>query len=179
MKRSIVGTLERLTIRALPAVLAALLAGSVFVQTVMMALLSADLADLRPELLYLRIPLVVIVVLGIASAQVVLICVWKLVTMVRKQTVFSPVAFRYVNLVIGAIVAAAVLIVAFAALMASANHRVPGDAVAPGVVGLICGAAVAVLGVALIVFVLRMLLTQAIAREAEAAALQQELGQVI
>jgi hypothetical protein len=41
------------------------------------------------------------------SVQVALICVWRLVTMVRRGTIFSYAAFRYVDGVIGAIVAAA------------------------------------------------------------------------
>jgi uncharacterized membrane protein len=51
--------------------------------------------------------------------------------------------------------------------------------VAPGVVLLLCGAVLAVLGVALVVLVLRMLLAQAVAREVEAAQMQAELDEVI
>lgn len=179
MKRAKESSLGQLTVRALPTVLAVLLAGSVFVQTVMVALVAADMDELDANLQYLRIPTIVVMVLGIATIQVVLVYVWRLVAMVRKKTVFSPRAFRYVNIVIGAIVAAATLILALAALLASANHRVPEDAVPPGFILLMGGAAVAVLGVALIVFVLRMLLAQAIARDVEATRLRDELGQVI
>jgi hypothetical protein len=112
-------------------------------------------------------------VLGIVTAQVVLVCVWRLVTMVRRGTVFSHAAFRYVHVVIGAIVAAALLVFALAVLLA------PGEAVPPGIVLLICGVVVAILGVALVVLVLRMLLAQAVARDAEAAQLQAELEEVI
>ena len=55
----------------------------------------------------------------------------------------------------------------------------PGEAVAPGVVLLIGGLAVMVAGVALIVLVMRMLLAQAVARDAEAHHLQAELDEVI
>ena len=37
------------------------------------------------------------------------VCVWRLLTMVRRGTVFSHAAFRYVDIVIGAIAAASVL----------------------------------------------------------------------
>ena len=50
---------------------------------------------------------------------------------------------------------------------------------APGIVGLICGAALVIAGVALIVLVLRMLLAQAVAREVEAQRLRTELNEVI
>lgn len=99
--------------------------------------------------------------------------------MVRRGTVFSHAAFRYVHIVIGAIVAAAVVVFALAVVLALTNRRVPGDAVAPGVVLLICGAALAILGVALIVLVLRMLLAQAVARDVEATQPRAELAEVI
>jgi hypothetical protein len=163
----------KLTVLALRAVLVVLLAGSLFVQTVMVALLANDLEDLDAELAHLRTPILVITVLCIATAQVVLVCVWRLVTMVRRGTVFSHAAFRYVHIVIGALVAAALLVFALAVVLA------PGEAVAPGVVLLICGIVVALLGVALIVLVLRMLLAQAVARDVEAARMQAELDEVI
>ncbi len=163
----------KLTVLALRAVLVVLLAGSVFVQTVMVPLLAVDLEELNADYTYLRVPFLVITVLGVVTVQIVLVCVWRLVTMVRRGTVFSHAAFRYVHIVIGAIVAAALLVFALAVLLA------PGDPVPPGVVLLICGAAVAVLGVALVVLVLRMLLAQAVARDIEAAQMQAELEEVI
>ncbi len=163
----------KLTVLALRAVLALLLAGSVFVQAVMVPLLASDLEGLRPEYAYVRTPLLLIVFLGMVTGQVIVVCVWRLVTMVRRGTVFSHGAFRYVHLVIGAMVAAALLVFALAVLLA------PGEAVAPGIVLLICGASVAVMGVALIVLVLRMLLAQAVARDVEATRMRAELEGVI
>ncbi|MFC7342990.1 DUF2975 domain-containing protein [Saccharopolyspora griseoalba] len=146
---------------ALRVVLALLLGGSVFVQAVMVPLLAADLGQLAPEHAWLKAPLIAVVVLGVVCCQVILVCVWRLVTMVRRDTVFSPGAFRYVHVVIGALVAAAAVVFALACLLA------PGEAVAPGVVLLICGVVLAVLGMALIVLVLRVLLAQAVALDAE------------
>jgi uncharacterized membrane protein YedE/YeeE len=163
----------RLTVLALRVVLVALLAGSVFVQTVMVVLLAKDLEDLRPEYAYLRLPLLAIIVLGILTAQIVLVCVWRLVTMVRRGTVFSHDAFRFVDVIIGAVVAAAALVFGLGCLLA------PGEAVAPGIVLLIGGVGLAILGVALVVVVLRMLLAQAVAREVEATQLRDELEGVI
>lgn len=163
----------KLTVFALRAVLVALLAGSVFVQAVMVPLLAMDFDGADAALASVRTPVLVIVVLGVLSAQVVLVCVWRLVTMVRLGTVFSLGAFRYVHAVIGAFVAAALLVFALAVVLA------PGEAVAPGVVLLLCGVVVAVLGVALVVLVLRMLLAQAVARDLEAARMRAELAEVI
>lgn len=163
----------KVAVLALRAVLAVLLIGSLFVQTVMVPLLAIDLNGLNADYAHLRTPILVIAVLGVASAQVVLVCVWRLVTMVRRGTVFSHAAFRYVDIVTGAFAAAALLVFALAVVLA------PGEAVAPGIVLLICGVSLAALGVALIVLVLRMLLAQAVARDVEAARMQAELAGVI
>ena len=104
--------------------------------------------------------------------QISAICVWQLLTMVRRGSVFSRAAFRYVDIVIGAVAAASVLMFLLAVLLA------PGDA-APEIVALICGASLVIAGVALIVLVLRMLLAQAVARETEAQQLRSELNEVI
>ncbi|MER7830914.1 DUF2975 domain-containing protein [Streptomyces sp. NPDC095602] len=150
-----------LPVLGLRAVVVMLLTGSVFVQAVMVPLLAADLDDVGGELAHLRVPVLVILLLGIVTAQVVLVCVWRLVTMVKRGTVFSHAAFRYVHIVIGAMVAAALLVFTLGTLLA------PGEAVAPGVVLLLGGVGVAVLGVALVVLVLRMLLAQAAGMRAE------------
>jgi hypothetical protein len=115
----------------------------------------------------------VITILGMVSVQVALVCVWRLVTMVRRGTVFSHAAFRYVDVVIGAIVAAALMWFAVTVL------NVPGQRADPGVTVIMGGVGVAILGVALLVLVLRMLLAQAVARDVEAAHLQAELDEVI
>ena len=162
-----------LTVLTLRIVLAMLLAGSLFVQVVMVPLLAIDLNELDLDYAYLRTPLLVIVVLGIVTIQVVLVCVWKLLTMVRRGTVFSNAAFRYVDIVIGAVAATSLLTFGLGVVLA------PGEAVAPGIVLLIGGGGVLVAGTALIVLVMRMLLVQAVARDAEAYHLQAELDEVI
>ncbi|GAB2607783.1 DUF2975 domain-containing protein [Streptomyces capparidis] len=162
----------RLTVLALRAVLVVLLIGTAAVQTVLVPLLAMDLEDADSELASPHAVLV-ITVLGVATVQVVLVCVWRLVTMVRRGTVFSHAAFRYVEAVIGAFVAAALLMFLLGVALA------PGEAVPPGMVLLIGGVALAVLGVALIVLVLRMLLAQAVARDVEAARMRAELAEVI
>lgn len=157
------------TILALRIVIALCLAGSLFVQTVIVPLMWIDLEG---EALWGRIALVVLAVLGILTMQIGAVCIWRLLSMVRRGSVFSPAAFRYVDVIFGAVVAASVLTFTLAVLLA------PGGA-APGIVGLICGFALAIAGVALVVLVLRMLLAQAIARDAEAGQLRSELNEVI
>jgi hypothetical protein len=161
----------KLAVRALRVVLAMVLAGTVFIQAGMVwTLLSGnDPEDGSLPLTALR----VITILGMVAVQVALVCVWRLVTMVRRGTVFSDAAFRYVDGVIGAIVAAA--LVWFAVTIVNA----PGQRDDPGVTLIMGGIGVAILGVALIVLVLRMLLVQAVARDVEAAHMQAELDDVI
>jgi len=159
----------RLTVGALRAVLVVVLAGTVFVQVGMVVALVSD-----PERGALPLtPLRLITILGMVSVQVVLVCVWRLVAMVRRGTVFSHATFRYVDVMIGAIVAAALVWFAVTALNAPAQRADPGVTLIMGGVG------VAILGVALIVLVLRTLLAQAVARDAEATRMQAELDEVI
>ncbi|MFG2331708.1 DUF2975 domain-containing protein [Streptomyces sp. NPDC048604] len=161
----------KLTVGALRAVLVVVLTGSVFVQALMVWVLVSG-SDPEDGSLPLT-PLRVITILGIGTAQVALVCVWRLVTMVRRGTVFSHAAFRYVDVIIGAIVAAALVWFAVTALNA------PGQRDDPGVTLIMGGIGLAILGVALIVLVLRMLLAQAVARDVEAAQMQAELDEVI
>ena len=161
----------KLTVYALRAVLVLVLAGTVLLQALMAWTLASgnDPEDGTLPLTALR----VITILGMISVQVIGVCVWRLVTMARRETVFSPAAFRYVDIVIGAIVAAALVWFAVTAVNA------PGQRDDPGVTIIMGGIGVAILGVALIVLVLRALLAQAVARDGEATQLQAELNQVI
>ena len=161
----------RFTILALRAVIALCLVGSLFVQVWMMPLVWADLEEAGAPL-WGRIALVTLFVLEIVTMQVSAVCIWMLLSMVRKGSVFSSGAFRYVDIIFVAVVAAAVLTFTLAVLLA------PGGT-APGIVGLICGASLAIAGVALVVLVLRMLLKQAVERDVEAAQLRTELNEVI
>jgi len=161
----------KLTVHALRAVLVVVLAGTVFIQAgLVWTLISGnDPEDGSVPL----IPLRVITILGMVSVQVAVVCVWRLVTMVRRGSVFSPAAFRYVDVMVGAIVAAALVWFAVTAVNA------PGQRDDPGVTVIMGGIGVGILGVALIVRVLRMLLAQAVARDVEAAQLRADLDEVI
>ncbi len=157
------------TINVLRIVIALSLAGSLLVQTVIVPLMWADLEGAP---LWARITLVVLAVLGVLTMQVFAVCVWQLLTLVRRGSVFSEAAFRYVDVIIGAIAAAALLAFALAVVLAVGPT-------APGIVGLVCGAALVLGGMALLVVVMRTLLAQAIEREREARALRDELNEVI
>src|SRR4051795_3611824 len=129
----------KLTVHALRAVLVVVLVGTVFVQAGMVWTLVTG-SDPEDGSLPLT-PLRVITILGMVAVQVALVCVWRLVTMVRRGTVFSHAAFRYVDGVIGAIVAAALVWFAVTVLNAPGQRADPGVTLIMGEVG------VAILGV--------------------------------
>ncbi|WP_203136023.1 DUF2975 domain-containing protein [Microbacterium sp. JZ31] len=154
---------------ALQIVIALSLAGSLVVQTVILPLLWIDLEG---EVLWGRIALITIAALWILGLQVCAVCIWRLLAMVRRGSVFSPAAFRWVDVIIGAIAFDAVVTFALAVLLAIGPT-------APGVVALVCGASLVTAGVALLVVVMRRLLQQAMDRETEARTLRSELDEVI
>lgn len=161
--------MRRGTILVLQAVIALALAGSVLVQVM---IVPAVWRDLEGEALWGRIALVSIAVLGVLTMQVFAVCVWMLLTKVRRGSIFQSASFRYVDVIVGAVAAAALLAFVLAALLA------PGE-VAPGMVALIGGAGLVLSGMALLVVVMKALLRQAIEREDEARTLRDELGEVI
>lgn len=164
------------TVVALRTVLAIALLGSVAVQGVFAAL---PWLDQGAAPVWLRLALSVVGVGGVLCLQVIGVCIWQLLTRVRRATVFSIDSFRYVDAVIAALVVAAALVFSLAVLARFANHAVPGDEVAPGLVLMVCAAALVTGGVALVVYVLRVLLAQAVSLDAETKQLRSELDVVI
>jgi len=154
---------------ALRIVIALSLAGSIVTQAFIVPAIWRDLEHVE---LWARIVFVTIIVLGIVCMQVFAVCVWQLLTLVRRGAVFSTSAFRYVDVIAVAIGVASCLAFAMAVLLA------PGGT-APGIVGLICGASLVLAGFVLLVVVMRRLLAQAVEREHEARALRSELSEVI
>ncbi|MDT3331240.1 DUF2975 domain-containing protein [Microbacterium aquilitoris] len=145
------------TILTLRALLALSLIGSLWVQLLVLPALWGDLATVP---IGLRVTVIMILALWLVCLQVVALCIWRLVSMAAADAVFSAGAFRFVDAVIGAIAVAAILTGVLATLMA------PGPA-APGVVGIVYGAALATGGVALVVVVMRSLLRKAIEMRSE------------
>ena len=109
----------KLAVRALRAVLVVVLVGTVLIQVLMVWALATDPEDGSLPLTPLRL----ITMLGMVAVQVTGVCVWRLVTMVRRGTVFSPAAFRYVDGIIGAITAASVLWFAVTAINAPGQRH--------------------------------------------------------
>jgi hypothetical protein len=168
--------MKRWVVLTLRGVIAVALLGSVMVQVFIVPLLWLDMAAAGDGV---RTALALIAVLGILCLQVIAVCVWRLLTMAARGTVFSAASFRYVDIVIGAIATGSVLVLCVAVVARFANHAVEGDEVAPGIVGIICGLALVAAGVALLVYVMRTLLAQAVALDARTRELRSELDEVI
>ena len=98
--------MQRLTIIVLKVVIAVALAGSLVVQFGLLPVVWADMSS-AGEALWGRIALVVIGGLGVLTMQIFAVCVWRLLTLVHKDAVFSPVSFRYVNMMAATFASAA------------------------------------------------------------------------
>jgi hypothetical protein len=163
----------RLAILALRAVITLMFAGLLVVQGLVIPAIGRDIEDGSAEFAHLRWPVVIILFLGVLTVQVALVCIWQLLTMVRRDTVFGAAAFRYVDIVIGAAVVATLLAMVLSFLLA------PGEAVAPGIVLLVVIGGMGTAGIALLVLVLRVLLAKAVALDTTATTLRAELDEVI
>jgi hypothetical protein len=160
----------------LRAVLVLSAGGSLVVQLGLLPVIWLDMDDAPASI---RVPLVLVLFGGVACFQVVVACLWRLLGRIRAGTVFVEAPFRLIDVMTAAIAIAACLTFSLAVIARAANHMTPGDAVAPGLVALVCGAALVIAGVAMVVQVLRTLLAQAVALDARARDLATELDGVV
>ncbi|GAB2462871.1 DUF2975 domain-containing protein [Xylanimonas ulmi] len=168
-----VGQTGALTLGALRLVLGAVFVGVLLAQALFVPLIADEMATTLPEAAFLRWPLLVMVIAGLAMVQVAVVCVWRLLTLVAESAVFSHAAFRYVDgIVLAGAVATALAVAALALTVATGMLQ-------PGLLLVTCGAIVGGAGVTLLVVVLRALLVRAVALTDETAALHAELGGVI
>jgi hypothetical protein len=69
------------------------------------------MAQEDPEMAYLRWPATVVTVFWVLCVQVVIVCTWKLLTLVKDNRIFSPSAMVWVDVIVGAIAAAWLVLV--------------------------------------------------------------------
>lgn len=123
----------------------------------------AHLAAEHPEQAWLRWPLTVFVAVEILCAQVIVVCTWRLLTLVTRDSIFTEPALRWVDVIVGAVGTAWVL-AAGGALWAVWGADDPGGPLLM-LVALLFGAVAG-----LVVLVLRELLRRATGMRSELAA---------
>lgn len=71
----------------------------------------AHMAEENPDEAHLRWPLTAIAVFWLLCVQVVVVCTWRLLTLVQRDQIFTPGSLRWVDGIVGAIAAAWVVLV--------------------------------------------------------------------
>lgn len=64
------------------------------------------MAQENPDLAHLRWPLTAVTVFWVLCVQVVIVAIWRLLTLVKKDRIFSEASLRWVDLIVWAIAAA-------------------------------------------------------------------------
>lgn len=121
----------------------------------------AFMARESPAFAPLRWPLLVVAVLGLLCGQVVIVCTWRLLSMVMADRIFSEEAFGWVNAILAALTTAWALL---------AGTTVVGSLVLfddPGTPLLLIAMVLAGGTVVLLMYVMRALLRQATTLRAE------------
>ncbi|MEU8046255.1 DUF2975 domain-containing protein [Micromonospora echinofusca] len=70
----------------------------------------AHMAQESPDLAHLRWPMTAVAVFWVLCVQVVVVCTWKLLTLVKHDRIFSDAALAWVDAIVWAIVAAWVVL---------------------------------------------------------------------
>ncbi|KQS73593.1 hypothetical protein ASG41_02925 [Modestobacter sp. Leaf380] len=112
------------------------------------------MAEQDPGSAWLRWPLTVGAVLGVLCVQVVLVCTWRLLTLVQRDQIFTTASIRWVDTIVYAVAGAELLLLCLLVLV-GATADDPGFLL----LVLLVATGVAVLG--LVVVVMRSLLKQA------------------
>ena len=118
------------------------------------------MAQEEPDLAYLRWPATAVSVFWVLCVQVVIVCTWKLLTLVRKDRIFSPASLAWVDAIVWAVAAAWVVLV-------GVFLYVGFNADDPGLPLLLFLVVVGVTVLGLLLVVLRALLRQATALRAD------------
>ena len=155
--------MHRMTIVSLKSLIAVLLALLVLCQFVVVPAIAASMADRLPPLAFLQWPGVVVAAIFVLCLQAALVCVWRLLSLAREGIIFNPRAFAYVDVILGAIIVATVIVLATLVLLTAVGAVSPSIALL-SVLGIVIGAVLA-----LLVVVLRSLLRQASQLESDLA----------
>ncbi|MBO3662918.1 DUF2975 domain-containing protein [Microbacterium stercoris] len=153
--------MHRATVLAAKALIVVLLAALLGVQVWVVPSLARSTAAYAPEFAQLVAPGIALPAVFVLCIQIVLVCVWRLLSMVREESIFRPSAFVWVDVILGAIVTATLLVVIGAVVIDRAQAGTPLILIG-SVVAVIFGA-----GLALVMVVLRGLLQKATQLESD------------
>ncbi|MFF8833165.1 DUF2975 domain-containing protein [Streptomyces sp. NPDC015131] len=153
-------------------IIAAILFG-LFGQAVVIPTAAADEVDRFPPYAPFATPYVTVAILGIVCVQVALVAVWRLLSMVEVDSIFTSRAFRWVDVIIGSSLVATLLAVGVSGHLALADIPFPDD----GMEAL--GALAAAVGTAAVgaSFVMVMVIMRGLLRKA--THLQTEIAHVV
>lgn len=98
--------IEQLAVMALRVFLVVLFAVLLLFQVMSLPGQFRYMAEQDPDMAYLRWPLTAITIFWVLCIQVVVVSTWKLLTLVQKDRIFSKGALVWVDVILGAIVAA-------------------------------------------------------------------------
>ena len=101
--------MSNLTVRALRVVLAVMFLGMLLGQVIALPWLAHVMAVDYPEVAHIRVPMLVVSILAVACGQAVVVCVWRLLRMVQRDSIFAEQAFAWVDRMIVAILVACAL----------------------------------------------------------------------
>ncbi|GAA1860968.1 DUF2975 domain-containing protein [Microbacterium koreense] len=147
--------MQRSTIVILKGLIGVLLAMILACQIFVVPLVAEQSAWRYHQIAYLQVPGIVIGILFLACVQVVLICVWRLLSLVREDAIFTQPTVPEVDVSLWA-VAFATLLVAVTLVTLTASGVMNGSITLLCVLGIVVGA-----GLSLLIVVLRGLLRKA------------------
>jgi hypothetical protein len=126
----------------------------VLLQTMSLPGQFAHMAEEEPELAYLRWPMTAVTVFLVLCAEVVVVCTWRLLDLVRDDRIFSDAAKGWVDAIVWAVATAWVVLLGLSAYVA-----VHADDPGLPILLLLASTGIAVVG--LLMVVLRALLRRA------------------
>lgn len=152
---------SRLSTTVLRVVILAAVVIILVVQVLLLPWLSGQVAADLPDEAYMRWPILTLAVLGLLCVQVALVCTERLLSFVRREAVFTASALPWVNGIIAAFLAGGVVCLATLGYQELTVSGPPlwSFVLLAGVVGGI--------GLAMLMWVMRTLLEQAIEMSAE------------
>lgn len=147
--------MHRITIIVLKTLIACLLALLVFCQIFVVPAVAAQSAVRYHEISYFEVPGILIGIAFLLCVQVVLVCVWRLLSLVREDSIFSESAFPDVDVSLGAVGFATFLVLIALIALSFTGFMTPSITLLL-LLGIVVGA-----GLSLLIVVLRGLLRKA------------------